>query len=178
MYFLIDWTSDTCPQECTDLQSPVKCLDHRSYVRRNMQSCKAAQCFAKHVWSFDRRRHMCCLLPLCYPSGVVSDSTLFMHDAVLQTTFIRWWNRDPLAIPCDITVWFGLHAEICYRDILKHDTTQRCYCICACMGRSWFILLHATTLSDCSLITILFISWPCSHNKSRHFLSSAIFDSQ
>ena len=26
---LIDWISDTCPQGCTDLQSPVKCLDHR-----------------------------------------------------------------------------------------------------------------------------------------------------
>ena len=23
---LIDWISDTCPQGCTDLQSPVKCL--------------------------------------------------------------------------------------------------------------------------------------------------------
>ncbi len=26
---LIDWISDTRPQGCTDLQSPVKCLDHR-----------------------------------------------------------------------------------------------------------------------------------------------------
>ena len=25
----IDWTSHTRPQGCTDLQSPVKCLDHR-----------------------------------------------------------------------------------------------------------------------------------------------------
>jgi len=26
---LIDWTSDTRPQGCTDLQNPVKCLDHK-----------------------------------------------------------------------------------------------------------------------------------------------------
>jgi len=28
---LIDWISDTLPQRCTDLQSPVKCLDRRYY---------------------------------------------------------------------------------------------------------------------------------------------------
>ncbi len=29
---LIDWISDTRSQECTDLQSLVKCLDHRGIV--------------------------------------------------------------------------------------------------------------------------------------------------
>ncbi len=38
---LIDWISDTRPQGCTDLQSPVKCLDHRYCGRYSMQSCKA-----------------------------------------------------------------------------------------------------------------------------------------
>ncbi len=38
---LIDWISDTCPQGCIDLHSPVKCLDHRCCGRYSMQSCKA-----------------------------------------------------------------------------------------------------------------------------------------
>ncbi len=29
---LIDWISDTRPQECTDLQSPVKCLECMVFV--------------------------------------------------------------------------------------------------------------------------------------------------
>ncbi len=28
----IDWISDTCPQGYTDLQSPVKCLDHSAEI--------------------------------------------------------------------------------------------------------------------------------------------------
>ena len=38
---LIDWISDTCPQRCTDLQSPVKCLHHSYRGRYSMQSYMA-----------------------------------------------------------------------------------------------------------------------------------------
>ncbi len=31
-YSLIDWISDTRSQRCTDLQSLVKCLDHKGIV--------------------------------------------------------------------------------------------------------------------------------------------------
>ena len=45
---LIDWISDTRPQGYTDLQSLVKCLDHRCCGRDNMQSCKAVLGCAMH----------------------------------------------------------------------------------------------------------------------------------
>ena len=39
---LVDWISDTCPQGYTDVQSLVKCLDHRYCGRdssEGMQGC-------------------------------------------------------------------------------------------------------------------------------------------
>ena len=37
---LIHRISDTRPQGCTDLHSPVKCLDHKYFEGYIMQSCK------------------------------------------------------------------------------------------------------------------------------------------
>ena len=45
---LIGWISDTRPQGCTDLQSPVKCLDHKYCDGYSMQSCKAVLGCAMH----------------------------------------------------------------------------------------------------------------------------------
>ena len=41
MHYCFLGSSDTCPRGHTDLQSPVKCLDHRYCGRDSMQSCKA-----------------------------------------------------------------------------------------------------------------------------------------
>ena len=45
---LVDWISNTHPRGYTDLQSLVKCLDHRCYDRASMQSCKAVLGCAMH----------------------------------------------------------------------------------------------------------------------------------
>ena len=82
---LIDWISDTRPQGCTDLQSPVKCLDHRYCVRsqpvvlwtcppnRRTHSENSAICFnwsqqliPDHVSGLSDIMTFCCFFWLCY----------------------------------------------------------------------------------------------------------------
>ena len=50
---LIDWISDTCPQGCTDLQSPVKCLDHHLLsLSTPTPKLEHVSHFAAALWSY------------------------------------------------------------------------------------------------------------------------------
>ncbi len=53
---LIDWISDTLSQGYTNLQSLVKCLDHRGIASDTVCSqarlCEAAQCIEMHLGGY------------------------------------------------------------------------------------------------------------------------------
>jgi hypothetical protein len=49
---LIDWISDTFSQECTGLQSLVKCLDHRDIVSDTVSNMTVNAAFEMHFNAF------------------------------------------------------------------------------------------------------------------------------
>ncbi len=62
---LIDWISDTRSQGCTDLQSLVKCLDHRGIVLDTVYACNQAGVVLGCTMQL-------CML-LCSPTHSISD---------------------------------------------------------------------------------------------------------
>ncbi len=91
---LIGWTSDTrCFQGCTDLQTLVKCLDHRGTVLDTV--CRQA----KVVLGCEASKLLCCCLqPGCRLLHLFAAcmESCYARSTVCSTHFRAFWRVDAL----------------------------------------------------------------------------------
>lgn len=109
---LINWISDTRPQGCTDLQSPVKCLDHSvvlDYVPSAASLTAAAPPAAVTIARYSAK-------------GSNSQQHILRHTATMRAVCslvlgLRWGHHQPASswwcMPVDNFVCFVSSCSVC-----------------------------------------------------------------